>query len=186
MLQELALGELGVCWILWLLALLVHGKRSAGKEPTRRSASVLWSILLNLFGLGCILAYVRPAGFEKPFAALVFSMVLAALSALLAISAAMHLSGRRQFEIALREGRESVVSGPYRWLRYPMYGSMLGMAVATAVGYSWWPLIVVGMPILLVGIELGVSAEDRVLEDRFQDVFIEYSSQVKAYIPFLR
>jgi len=37
-----------------------------------------------------------------------------------------------------------------------------------------------------VRIEIGVYSEDRQLADRFQDVFIEYSSHVKAYIPFFR
>ncbi|HUX46287.1 MAG TPA: hypothetical protein VMV57_16190 [Terracidiphilus sp.] len=113
-------------------------------------------------------------------------MILAPLSLLLGIASASYRGSRQQFEVALLEGREPTVSGPYRRLRYPMYTSLIGMATATAAGYSWWPLALVGLPILLMGVELGVNAEDRMFADRFQDMFIEYSSRVSAYLPFFR
>lgn len=60
------------------------------------------------------------------------------------------------------------------------------MAVATALAYSSLIMIFIGMPLVLVGIEIGAYAGDRELADHFQNVFVEYSSQVKAYIPFFR
>jgi protein-S-isoprenylcysteine O-methyltransferase Ste14 len=38
----------------------------------------------------------------------------------------------------------------------------------------------------VVGIELRLHAEERLLEVRFQDVFFEYKGRTKAYIPLIR
>ncbi|HEU5352025.1 MAG TPA: methyltransferase [Terracidiphilus sp.] len=184
--STLAIEELAVCWIVWILALAFRGIRSRGLGRSRRPASFMGAILLILAGLACLLTRIFPLEMEKPPVVLAAAMALAPLAALLAIAAAMHLTGRRQLEAALREGRESVLSGPYRWLRCPMYASLLGMAVATALAYASLLMTIVGMPLVMVGIEIGVYAEDRQLADRFQDVFMEYSAHVKAYIPFLR
>jgi protein-S-isoprenylcysteine O-methyltransferase Ste14 len=182
----LAIEELAGCWILWILALIIRSIRSRGQERARRPVSHLGGIMLILCGLMCLCARILPDDVEKLPIVLASSMALAPLAALLAVSAALHLTGRRQLEAALRQGRDSVISGPYRWLRCPMYASVLGMALATALAYSSLFMTIVGMPLVLVGIEIGVYAEDRQLADRFQEIFVEYSSQVKAYIPFLR
>lgn len=184
--RTLAIEELAACWILWILALVVRSIRSGKRDRARRPASFIGGIFLILAGLACLLTRVFPLEMGKLPIALAASMAVAPLAALLAIAAAMHLTGLRQLEAALREGRESGLSGPYRWLRCPMYASLLGMALATALAYSSLLMTIVGMPLVLAGIEIGVYAEDRQLADRFQDVFIEYSSHVKAYIPFLR
>jgi protein-S-isoprenylcysteine O-methyltransferase Ste14 len=63
---------------------------------------------------------------------------------------------------------------------------MFGMLTATAAAYTWWPMWVAGTVAFVVGTEIRVRAEDRLLEQRFQDRFREYRSRVRAYIPFVR
>lgn len=184
--RTLAIGELAACWILWILALAARSIRNGGRRSSRRPVSFIGGILLIMCGLACMLARVFPLEMEKQPIVLAASMAVAPLAVLLAIASAMHLTGRRQLEAALREGRASGLSGPYRWVRCLMYCSLLCMAVATALAYSSLLMTIIGMPLVLVGIEIGVYAEDRQLADHFQDVFMEYSAHVKAYIPFLR
>ena len=47
-------------------------------------------------------------------------------------------------------------------------------------------MFAVGLVVFLVGTEIRVRAEDRLLAERFQDAFAEYRSRVKAYVPFIR
>jgi len=48
------------------------------------------------------------------------------------------------------------------------------------------PLLVAGFLIFLIGIEIRVHAEDRLLEEYFQEEFLEYKGRTRAFIPFLR
>jgi protein-S-isoprenylcysteine O-methyltransferase Ste14 len=67
-----------------------------------------------------------------------------------------------------------------------MYISMFGMLLASGTAYSWWPMLVAGGSCFMIGTEIRVEAEDKLLETYFQDEFIEYRARVRAYIPFLR
>ncbi len=48
------------------------------------------------------------------------------------------------------------------------------MLLASGAAYSWWPMLVAGLILFLIGTEIRVHAEDRLLEVYFQDEFIEY------------
>ena len=62
---------------------------------------------------------------------------------------------------------------------------MLGMLLATGAAWTWEPMFVAAIMVFLVGTEIRVRAEDRLLAERFQDSFIAYRSRVRAYIPFV-
>ena len=47
-------------------------------------------------------------------------------------------------------------------------------------------MFAVALVVFLVGTEIRVRAEDRLLAERFPDAFGEYRSHVKAYVPFIR
>jgi len=64
--------------------------------------------------------------------------------------------------------------------------SMFGMLLSSGAAYTWWPMLVAGVSFFMIGTEVRVEAEDRLLETYFQDEFIEYRSRVRAYIPFIR
>ena len=63
---------------------------------------------------------------------------------------------------------------------------MLGMVLATGFAWTWWPLQIVGLAFFLVGTEIRVRAEDRLLSERFQESFTAYRARVPGYIPFIR
>lgn len=89
-------------------------------------------------------------------------------------------------QAALSANHELVQSGPYAWIRHPIYASMLGMLLASGAAYSWWPMLLSGLSFFLIGTEIRVEAEDQLLETYFQDEFIEYRARVRGYIPFIR
>ena len=63
---------------------------------------------------------------------------------------------------------------------------MLGMVLATGFAWTWWPLQIAGIAFFLVGTEIRIRAEDRLLGERFQESFAAYRARVPAYIPFIR
>jgi len=129
---------------------------------------------------------VRPVGFAKSAPALIASMILGPPSVALAWVAARHLGKQWRYEAALVEHHELIQSGPYRWVRHPIYLSMMGMLLATGAAWTWWPMLVAAFILFLAGTEIRVRAEDRLLAERFQESFLAYRSRVRAFIPFIR
>ena len=139
-----------------------------------------------MLGYACIWTFVRPIGFEKSIASLIASMIIGPPSVVLVWLATRHLDKQWRFEAALSEDHKLITTGPYRWLRNPIYASMLGMLLQTGLAKSWWPLIAVGVIFFVIGTEIRVRAEERLLADRFGNEFARYKAATPAYLPFLR
>jgi protein-S-isoprenylcysteine O-methyltransferase Ste14 len=186
MLQVIGLAELFICWIAWSLAFMEPRRKASGQKTIVRAPASRWGIILEMIGFALVWAYFRPAGFHKSAVSLVTSMVLAPLSVALAWAATRRLGKQWRYEAALIEDHELIQAGPYRWVRHPIYASMLGMFLATGAAWSWWPMFVAGLPFFLAGTEIRVRSEDRLLAERFEESFVAYRSRVYAYIPFIR
>lgn len=84
--------------------------------------------------------------------------------------------------IATRADHQLVRSGPYRWLRHPLYTGMIGMFVGTAMVSGEWHA--------LVGLVIGVFAycrkirlEERHLGGVFGEEYERYRRESWALIP---
>ena len=161
-------------------------QRAAGAKESVRARASRWGILLVMLGFACIWAFVRPTGFEKSTLSLIASMILGPPSVLLAWVAARHLDKQWRFQAALTEDHKLITTGPYRWVRNPIYASMLGMLLATGLAKTWWPLLVAGIIFFVIGTEIRVHAEERLLAERFGEEFARYKARTPAYLPFLR
>lgn len=186
MLRIIALGELSVCWVVWSLAFIRARRKAAGQRKVVRAPASRWGILLQMVGFALTWSYVRPAGYEQAPALLVASMLLGPPSAALAWAAVRHLGKQWRYEAALSEDHELIRTGPYAWVRHPIYASMLGLLLATGAAWSWWPMFLAALVVFLAGTEVRVRAEDRLLAERFRESFTEYRSRVPAYVPFIR
>jgi protein-S-isoprenylcysteine O-methyltransferase Ste14 len=78
------------------------------------------------------------------------------------------------------------MSGPYRIIRHPIYTSMLCMLLGTGFMVASWPSFLVSIVVFLVGTEIRVRIEDKLLASRFGDQFFAYRQRVAAYIPFVK
>jgi protein-S-isoprenylcysteine O-methyltransferase Ste14 len=74
----------------------------------------------------------------------------------------------------------------YARVRHPIYTSMMGMVLATGFCWTWWPMFVAAILCFVIGTEIRVRAEDRLLEQGFGEKFVAYRTRVRAYFPFVR
>ena len=186
MLQMAAYAVLGVCWIAWLLAFVRPRNRAAGHKKAVQAPASRWGILLVMLGFACEWAFVQPAGFEKSAASLIASMIFGPPSVALAWAATRHLDKQWRFEAALSEDHELIKTGPYRWLRHPIYASLLGMLLEVGLAKAWWPLLIAGVAFYIVGTEIRIRAEEGLLAARFGEEFTEYKRSARAYVPLIR
>jgi protein-S-isoprenylcysteine O-methyltransferase Ste14 len=186
MLQIAAYVVLGACWIAWWLAFVKPQRHAARQKKVVRAPSSRWGIFLVMLAYACEWAFIQPVGFHKSAASLIASMIVGPPSVVLAWRATRHLDKQWRFEAALSEDHDLIKTGPYRWLRHPIYASMMGMLLQTGLAKAWWPLLVAGLVFYVIGTEIRVRAEDRLLASRFGAEFTEYRRTARAYLPFIR
>ena len=101
-----------------------------------------------------------------------FALIMAGV--FLRQSAARALGRDFPVGLSVRADHALIVSGPYRWLRHPNYAGLLLVGLGTAM-MVWSPsaagVILVGwLPLAL----LRIHAEERALQERLGDAFVEY------------
>lgn len=78
-----------------------------------------------------------------------------------------------------------VTSGPYRWVRHPIYLAFLLMMVATALITANWLIGVTGIGLILSVILVRTQEEEKRLIAQFGDNYTTYQKQAGAYVPHL-
>jgi protein-S-isoprenylcysteine O-methyltransferase len=85
--------------------------------------------------------------------------------------------------VAVKEGHELVTSGPYRFVRHPMYtgGLLACVGSALAAGGTWIFLLVILSSLFL----WRVGAEDKLMERQFPNEYPDYKKRTKALVPLV-
>ncbi|WP_051978301.1 methyltransferase family protein [Edaphobacter aggregans] len=183
--RESVLGSLlvGGGIVLWLAPFLVAQRGSGSLAAVDRRAR--WGLLLEVVAIALML--------QSPFwTATVLTWRTAAsaacflLAALLSLTATRALGRQLRFDAAIGSQHELVREGPYRVMRHPIYCSMLSLL--WGIGFVAAPLwlFVVATIVFLVGTEIRVRIEDRLLAERFGEMFAGYRSSTRAYLPLIR
>lgn len=175
-----------LCWAVWTLAFVKPSRQAAGRKKQSGARQSRLGIVLVMVGFALLWAYVRPREFHKPAWELVLSMAIGPPAVALVWAATRHLGKQWRYQAALRDDHELIRTGPYAWVRHPIYTSMLGMVLATGFCWTWWPMFLAAVVVFVAGTELRVRAEDKLLAERFGEAFAGYRKSVPAFIPFLR
>jgi hypothetical protein len=77
------------------------------------------------------------------------------------------LGRQLRVDAAIDATHELVRSGPYQFVRHPIYTSMLCVIVRTGLMLAPAYLFLPGLALFLVGTEIRMRTEDRLLESRF-------------------
>lgn len=82
-----------------------------------------------------------------------------------------------------KEDPELITSGPYRFVRHPIYSGIILAMIGTGVAISLYWLIIgaVSGAYFIV----SAKAEERYMTERFPDAYPEYKRSSKMLIPFI-
>ena len=157
-----------------------HKRTSPAKTVDRRSR---WGMLLQFLAYAVIW---QGHFWERslPTWRLALSVVLFVLAALLSWSSSQALAGQLRIDAALGAEHKLVRSGPYALVRNPIYTSMLLVLCAMSVIVAPWKLFVAAIILFIVGTEIRVRTEERLLRSHFGEEFEAYRRDIPAYIPF--
>ncbi len=92
--------------------------------------------------------------------------------------------GIRSFHAAANTTRgELVTNGPYRWLRHPIYASLIYFFSASVIAYPFLETVI-GFVMISVGLFVRMILEEKYLNERYKE-YTEYSKNTKRVIPYL-
>ena len=177
------------CWIYFALYWVVsaaHGKKILERQ------SLLSALAHRIpIGLGwCLLVFRR---FPPPMnwqviphtaPAIVAGTAICVWGLYVTIWARRTLAGNWSSDVTFKQGHELIRTGPYRFVRHPIYTGLLVMCIGTAIAIGqlrcWLAVVVVG-----IGFWIKLSQEERLLMRHFPEEYPRYRKEVKALVPWI-
>ena len=174
---KLAIGVAWLAfWIYWLASAATSKESVRGGWRTRLTGA-------SVVGVFLIAGVIRGG-------LVVHNVILGAIGAVLfacgiglAVWARLHLGRNWGMPMTQRAEPELITSGPYRFVRHPIYSGLLIAMLGTALVNNLLGLIVVA--VLIAYFYYCGTVEERNLGATFPTAYPEYRSRTKMLIPFL-
>jgi protein-S-isoprenylcysteine O-methyltransferase Ste14 len=111
------------------------------------------------------------------------ALVIAGLA--FAIWARVHLGGNWSGTVTVKQGHELIRSGPYGYVRHPIYTGLITALIGTTVA-SGTVNAVLGLAIIVVAFVRKLRTEEDFMRETFPAAYERYCAEVPALIPFTR
>ena len=177
------------CWIIFLAYWVISALRQ--KAVAERQSP--WSALAHRIPLGCsyvlLVAWYLPPPMNlsvTPHAdwARAAGALVCVLGLFVTLWARWTLAGNWSSDVTYKQGHELIRTGPYRFVRHPIYTGLLIMCLGTAIEIGelrGW----LALPLMAAAFWIKLKQEERLLLRHFPDEYPAYCKQVKALVPFL-
>lgn len=177
--------------VTWLVLAQFNKKATRGTPPWAG-----WRLRLVIVVGVILLVHFRRHAVVRFFAAVNHSLLLHPGIALqwlgvwlclagfaLAVWARVHIGRNWGMPMSLREGHELVTSGPYAYIRHPIYsGLMLAMiGSAFTAGLLW----LLGLVLYFTYFMFAARSEENTMLAQFPDAYAAYRRRTKMLIPFV-
>ena len=177
---------IGICWLAfaaaWMFLAMRYG--GGGRKPSTAAAigirvaflatlfvAVRYGGSLNLQPFGAQAQRVAAAGAAICIAGLIF-----------AVWARVALGRSWGMPMTRHDNPELVTSGPYAFVRHPIYTGLATMFVGTSLVY---PPAIVSSALMIVYMGVSALREERDMAARFPDTYPAYRQRSKMLVPFV-
>jgi protein-S-isoprenylcysteine O-methyltransferase Ste14 len=173
-------------WVAWFYPFIFHAPHFQKRPSITVPGPTRVGLFLELAAIFLAFLLQNRPGDAPGIAQFVAAYLLGGLGVLLFWTSITHLGKQFRIHAGLYHDHELVRTGPYAIVRHPIYCSILCMLVCTMLLVTRLEWAAVPMALFIVGTEIRVHSEDKLLASRFGAQFESYRKQVRAYIPFVR
>jgi protein-S-isoprenylcysteine O-methyltransferase Ste14 len=176
-------------WLLWLAGWVVGGWRTKRVVRTESAASRLSHVIP--LGLGAVLLMFRRAAGPLlamrmfPYATWTYwvAAALVFVGLLVAAWARIHLAGNWSGTVTLKQDHSLTRTGPYRFVRHPIYTGLLIAILGSAIATGEWRGLV-AFALITLSFLRKIAIEERFLTTQFGDAYVRYRAEVPALVPW--
>ncbi|HEX3873472.1 MAG TPA: isoprenylcysteine carboxylmethyltransferase family protein [Solirubrobacteraceae bacterium] len=186
--MTIAWSFIACCWIAWLAYWVVMAFKA--KRTVERGSFLAYRVV----GLG-VFVVIAAAGhllhvsaqdrlWTYTTAVGVAAGASVAAGAAFAVWARVALGRNWSAEVTFKEDHELVQSGPYAFVRHPIYTGLLLMALGTATNYGR----AIGFALLVTvcaAVWWKAHLEERIMDAHFPAAYADYRTRVRSIIPFV-
>jgi protein-S-isoprenylcysteine O-methyltransferase Ste14 len=166
-----------IFWIYWLVSAAgaKEGSRTRRTRPPGLLIAVLALVLLRVFRAGSL------AVDDPVLEAVGAVLFLAGLG--LAVWARVYLGRNWGMPMTQKDEPELVTSGPYRYVRHPIYSGILLAVLGTSLATDiYWLIALIVMGAYFI---YSARVEERLLCTTFPTTYPGYRTKTKMLIPFV-
>lgn len=173
---------------LWLVFSIYWSIAAKDSAATKTSES-WWSRQLHLVivNVALVMLVLPIPGLTRRFlpdsrALVIAGLAIQAAFVLLAVWARRHLGSNWSGEVRIAKGHQLVRTGPYRWVRHPIYTAVLGMYVGTAL-VSREIHALIALALVTAAYTRKIGMEEQALRETFGAEHEIYRQETWAWIP---
>ena len=183
--------ERALVWLLWLgwaVYWFVAARHTAANQRIESWRTGSSYRILLLFGMVLLAFSGRPrtsAGYHLwPSTSLTLSagIFLIAIGLGIAVWARRHLGKYWSGRITLKVDHRLIQSGPYGWVRHPIYSGLLLALLGTVITIGT-PQACVGVAVIFIAVVRKMALEEQWMAAQFGNEYEVYRRRVNALIP---
>ena len=180
-----------ICGDLWVLVGVVWLAFALRRKPTQQRESLVSRLK---YSIPTILAFFLLFSRDIPFdwlyiktmpdllAIRIIGVALTAIGIGFAIWARVYIGENWSGIVTVKVGHELVRTGPYTWVRHPIYSGLLLAAVGTGL-VGGEPRGLIAVIVLWLGLWMKSRVEEEFMLKTFGSAYTEYSRSTGALIP---
>lgn len=181
----LSIAAMWVAFVLFWVFEATKAKRRARGSPLPNLVRILVLVAVAFslrFSFGTHLLRTGAPLLTSPLAA-VAGAVACAVGIGIAIWARVYLGRNWGMPMSLREGHELVTSGPYAYVRHPIYSGIFLALIGTAcVEARWW---IAFLGLFFIYFLYAATVEERTMREQFPNEYPAYVRRTKMLVPFI-
>jgi len=172
------------CWVAFIIYWDIAARNSAPAKSSEAKSSRRVHVLLTNAALVLIAVPIHGLGRFLPASSVVMmvGLVIELAGLSIAIWARRHLGRYWSGEITIKQDHQLIQTGPYRYLRHPIYTGLLTMYVELTVGTGEW-LGLIGLAVAVIAYWRKTRMEEATLNAAFGAEYDAYRRDTWAIVP---
>ena len=180
---------IGICWTILIVVWLISGVKSKQTVQKKTPRGEMWVrvalliIFLLLLAFNSIFHLNDFYLFSTNATLQVSGVILCVLGIAYAIYARVALGSNWGTPGSLIEKPELIVTGPYKYVRHPIYSgmclAMIGSMLSASLLWMMWLILAAA------GLIFSAKKEEKDMLQQFPEDYIKYKKRTKKFIPFV-